>query len=146
MTFNELVTQSAHMEVNYQVTPDVYYSFQRASNDYNPLHTDEAFARRKGFNQRVMYGNILNGFVSHFVGMALPTRDVMIQTQDIQFRKPVFLGDALTLQAEIETTSEAVEIINYKLKFYRQVGGEKPLLIATGHVQIGLLHDKEAEV
>ena len=123
MTFNELVTQSAHMEVNYQVTPDVYYSFQRVSNDYNPLHTDEAFARRKGFNERVMYGNILNGFVSHFVGMALPTRDVMIQTQDIQFRKPVFLGDTLTLKAEIETTSEAVEIINYKLKFYRQMGG-----------------------
>ena len=146
MTFNELVTQSAHMEVNYQVTPDVYYSFQRASNDYNPLHTDEAFAQRKGFNKRVMYGNILNGFVSHFVGMALPTRDVMIQTQDIQFRKPVFLGDTLTLKAEIETTSEAVEIINYKLKFYRQMGGGKSSLVATGHVQIGLLHDKEAEI
>ncbi len=147
MEFQELVEKSKHLEVTYHVTPEIYYSFQRISNDYNPLHTDVAFAERKGFPDRVMYGNILNGFISHFVGMALPSRDVMIQTQDIQFRKPVFLGDSLTLKTEIETMSEAVEVINYKLKFYRETaGGGKPLLIATGHVQIGMLHDKEEKL
>ena len=148
MEFQELVEKSKHLEVTYHVTPEIYYSFQRISNDYNPLHTDVAFAERKGFPDRVMYGNILNGFISHFVGMALPSRDVMIQTQDVQFRKPVFLGDSLTLKTEIETMSEAVEVINYKLKFYRETaaGGGKPLLIATGHVQIGMLHDKEEKL
>lgn len=85
-----------------------------------------------------MYGNILNAFVSHFVGMALPTRDVMIQTQDIQFRKPVYLGDEILLKSSQEDVSEAVEIVNFKLKFYR-IGGAKPELVATGHVQIGTL-------
>ena len=85
-----------------------------------------------------MYGNILNGFVSHFVGMALPSRDVMIQTQDIQFRKPVYLNDTILLKSEIETVSDAVEIINYKLKFYR-VAEPKNVLVASGHVQIGTL-------
>ncbi len=145
MGFNELVEMSKHLEVTYHVTPEIYYSFQRTSNDYNPLHTDVAFAERKGFPERVMYGNILNGFVSHFVGMALPSRDVMIQTQDIQFRKPVYLNDELLLKAEAETVSEAVEIINYKLKFYK-MGGVKPLLVATGHVQIGMLHDKISQL
>lgn len=141
MTFKELAEQSQHIEVNYKVTPEVYYSFQRMSNDYNPLHTDEAFAKKKGFPGCVMYGNILNGWVSHFVGMALPSRDVMIQSQDIQFRKPVYLYDEILLKSEIETISDAVEIINYKLKFYR-IDLEKPQLVATGHVQIGVLKDK----
>ena len=118
MTFKELVEKSQHIEVNYKVTPEVYYSFQRMSNDYNPLHTDEAFAKQKGFSGRVMYGNILNGMVSHFVGMALPSRNVMIQSQDIAFRKPVYLNDEILLKSEIETVSDAVEIINFKLKFY----------------------------
>ena len=142
MDFQELVEKSQTIEVTYHVTPDIYYGFQRISSDFNPLHTDEAFAKRKGFPKRVMYGNILNGFVSHFVGMALPFRDIMIQTQDIQFRKPVFLDDIIILKSSIEKTSAAVEIINFKLKFYRDVE-EKQELIATGHVQIGMLHDKE---
>lgn len=141
MEFQELVEKSQTIEVTYHVTPDVYFGFQRISSDFNPLHTDEAFAKSKGFPERVMYGNILNGFVSHFVGMALPSRDVMIQTQDIQFRKPVYLDDEILLKSSIEEVSEAVEIINYKLKFYR-MGGAKPELVASGHVQIGILKTK----
>jgi len=141
MEFQELVEKSQAIEVTYHVTEDVYFGFQRISSDYNPLHTDEAFAKSKGFPARVMYGNILNGFVSHFVGMALPSREVMIQTQDIQFRKPVYLGDKIILKSSIEKTSAAVEIINFKLKFYRDAE-EKPELVATGHVQIGMLHNK----
>ena len=141
MQFQELLEKSQAIEVTYHVTPEVYFGFQRISSDYNPLHTDEAFAKSKGFPERVMYGNILNGFVSHFVGMALPSRDVMIQTQDIQFRKPVYLNDVILLKSSIEEFSEAVEIINYKLKFYR-MGGEKPELVASGHVQIGILKTK----
>lgn len=141
MEFQELVEKSQLIEVIYHVTPDIYFGFQRISSDFNPLHTDEAFAKSKGFPERVMYGNILNGFISHFVGMALPSRDVMIQTQDIQFRKPIYLNDSVILRSTIEKTSASVKIINFKLKFYRK-GGEKLELIATGHVQIGLLHNK----
>lgn len=143
MTISELAEKSANILYAYKVTPEVYYSFQRCSNDYNPLHTDEAFAERKGFDGRVMYGNILNAFVSHFVGMLLPCREVMIQTQDINYHKPVYLNDVIQLEAGIDTVSEAVNIINYKLKFRRIKEGAKPELVAKGHVQIGLLLDKE---
>lgn len=142
MEFKELVTKSQSLEATYRVTPDSYYSFQRISNDYNPLHTDVSFAQQKGFPDRVMYGNILNAFVSHFVGMVIPSREVMIQTQDIQFRKPVYMGDEILLKATPEDVSEAVEIINFKLKFYRPAE-KKPELIATGHVQIGMLPNKD---
>ena len=138
MTITELAEQTAQLSHVYHVTPGVYDSFQRCSEDMNPLHTDESFAREKGFPGCVMYGNILNAFISHFVGMCLPTPHVMIQSQDISFHQPVFLNDEITLQASVDTISEAVNIINYKLKFYKTVEtGRK--LVAKGHVQIGLL-------
>ena len=138
MTITELAEQTSQLSHVYQVTQKVYDSFLLCSQDMNPLHTDEAFAREKGFEGRVMYGNILNAFISHFVGMCLPTPHVMIQSQDISFHKPVFLNDEITLQAAIDTVSEAVNIINYKLKFYKMNEGSKQL-VAKGHVQIGLL-------
>lgn len=141
MVFQEFVEKSQALEITYHVTREVYNAFQKCSNDMNPLHTQKDFANKKGFPECVMYGNILNAFVSHFVGMALPSPDVMIQTQDIQFRKPVFLDDTITIKATPEDVSEAVEIVNFKLKFYRPAGGEIEL-VATGHVQIGMIHDK----
>ena len=95
-------------------------------------------AKSKGFEGRVMYGNILNAFVSHFVGMLLPSREVMIQSQNINYHKPVYLNDEILLDAGIDIVSEAVNIINYKLKFRRVTDG-KSELVAKGHVQIGLL-------
>lgn len=138
MTINELAEKTQNLSYRYMITPDVYYSFQRCSNDYNPLHTDEVYARSKGFNSPVMYGNILNAFVSHFVGMLLPIREVMIQSQDISYHKPVYLNDQILLEANVDTISEAVNIIVFKLKF-RRIGEGKPELVAKGHVQIGLL-------
>lgn len=140
MTITELASQTAQLSHVYQVTPEVYEYFQRCSQDMNPLHTDEAFAQAKGFKGCVMYGNILNTFISHFVGMCLPTPHVMIQSQDISFHKPVFLNDEITLEAGIDTVSEAVNIINYKLKFYKTTDTGRQL-VAKGHVQIGLLNE-----
>ena len=141
MTIQELAAQSAHITHVYQVTEEVYDHFQRCSLDNNPLHTDPVYANSKGFRGIVMYGNILNAFVSHFVGMLLPSKEVMIQSQDINFHKPVFLNDEIQLESEIDIVSEAVNIINYKLKFRRLTDG-KPELVAKGHVQVGLLKSK----
>lgn len=138
MTITELAEQTARLTHTYYVTQEVYDSFQRCSGDLNPLHTDESFAHGNGFEGCVMYGNILNAFISHFVGMCLPTPHVMIQSQDISFHHPVFLNDEITLQASIDTVSEAVNIINYKLKFYKTIDTGRQL-VAKGHVQIGLL-------
>ena len=139
MNISRLAELSAQIKHIYQVTPEVYFSFQRCSSDFNPLHTDKAFANKKGFDSCVMYGNILNAFISHFVGMMLPSREVMIQSQDICFNKPVFLNDIIELEGTVETVSEAVNIIEYKLKFRRIKEGVKPELVAKGHVLIGLL-------
>ena len=138
MNINQLAKESEKISYLYKVTPDVYYCFQRCSNDYNPLHTDAAFARSKGFNSCVMYGNILNAFISHFVGMLLPTRELMIQAQEINFMRPVYLNDEVELEATVHEVSDGAGMIDYKLRFRRIVEGKNEL-VARGHVKIGLL-------
>jgi acyl dehydratase len=141
MNIQELAEQSAKIVHTYTVSQEVYDNFQRCSHDLNPLHTDQDFAKRKGFQSCVMYGNILNAFVSHFVGMLLPLKEVMILSQDISYHLPVYMNDEIALESSIDTVSEAVNAISYKLKFYRM--GEKRQLVAKGHVQIGLLKGEE---
>lgn len=118
----------------FKIDEHIYRTFQELSGDMNPLHTDEDFAARKGFSGKVMYGNILNAFVSYGIGMALPTPNVMIQTQDIVFRKPVFMGDSLTMEMKTEEVHEAVNVVIIAFKFTN--GDNK--VVAKGHVQIGV--------
>lgn len=117
------------------VTQAVYDGFQQCSGDFNPLHTNQDFAKGKGFPQCVMYGNILNGFVSYFIGMLLPTQEVIIHSQDIMFKNPVFLNDELDFTAKVEDISEVVNTVIFKYTF-RNAAGK---LVARGHVQIGVI-------
>ena len=117
------------------VSPVVYQGFIKLFNDKNPLHTNEEFAKGKGFREKVMHGNILNGFLSYFIGECLPTKDVMIQTQEIKFLKPVYVNDQVTLRAEIEEVYESVNTLEFKYFFENQ----DKVKVARGKIQIGLL-------
>ncbi len=105
------------------------------SKTQNPLHTDRAFAQEKGFSEAVMYGNILNGFISHFIGEALPVKNVIIHAQQIKFFKPFFCGDELTLKAELTDSIVSVNTFIFGFGFFNEAGVE----VARGKVQIGLI-------
>lgn len=117
------------------VNEAVYKAFQQGTGDYNPLHCSEDFAKEKGFPQCVMYGNILNGFLSYFIGMMLPTQDVIIHSQDIAFKNPVFMNDELAFTAKVDDISEAVKAVIFKYTFRNKAGK----VVAKGHIQIGLI-------
>ena len=113
----------------------VYEGFITLFKDRNPLHTDTAFAVAKGFRGAVMHGNILNGFVSFFIGECLPLKNVIIHAQSIKFYLPVYLNDELEFNAEITDFFESVG--TYEFKFYfKNKEGKK---VAKGDIQIGLL-------
>ena len=120
---------------SYDVSPAVYQGFMGLFNDRNPLHTKDSFARQKGFEKAVMYGNILNGFLSHFIGEALPVKNVIIHTQEIKYILPVYLNDRVKLTAEVEDVFDSVKAVAFKFHFENQDGKK----VAKGKIQIGLI-------
>jgi acyl dehydratase len=118
----------------FSLTEDVYKAFQACSRDMNPLHTDEVFAKNKGFRSKVMYGNILNVFLSYFIGEGLPTKDVIIHSQEINYKKPVYLNDTLALKAMVSEIHESVNAVVFKFSFSNQLSE----IVAKGNIQIGV--------
>jgi len=117
------------------ISDEIYSGFIATFNDRNPLHTNQQFALAKGFKDVVMHGNILNGFISYFIGEKLITKDVIIHSQEIQFKNPVFLNDTVVFNAEVNGVYESVNAIEFKFIFKNKL--EK--VIAKGKFQIGLL-------
>jgi 3-hydroxybutyryl-CoA dehydratase len=121
-------------EVNYTITPEVYKVYVEGFADKNPLHTDEEFAKQKGFPSVVMHGGILTGFLSNFIGEQLPIKNVMIQAYKITFVKPVFLHTTVTLKAEITGIFESVHCMEFKYSFECQ-----DVQVCKGDIKIGII-------
>lgn len=119
----------------FSVTKDTHKGFIEIFKDNNPLHTDSHFAQKKGFVDMVMHGNILNGFLSFFIGEKLPTKDVIIHSQEIQFKNPVYLNDKLHFSAEVIGVYASVNAVEFKYSFKNK----DSKIVAKGKIQIGLL-------
>lgn len=117
------------------VSDEVYTGFIALFKDKNPLHTNEGFAMDKGFKGKVMHGNILNGFLSYFIGELLPTKEVIIHSQEIQFKNAVYLNDQLQFKAEVIGFYESVKAVEFKFEFRNA----ESKIAAKGKIQIGIL-------
>ena len=117
------------------VNKETYEGFINVFRDENPLHTDRQFAIDKGFEGVVMHGNILNGFLSYFIGERLPTKNVIIHSQEIQFKNAVYLNDELQFNAEVIGMYESVNAVEFKYKFKNK----NAKIVAKGKFQIGVL-------
>jgi 3-hydroxybutyryl-CoA dehydratase len=117
-----------------------YHGFIRVFNDTNPLHTDDHYAREKGFAEKVMHGNILNGFVSYFIGELLPLKNTIIHSQSIQYRNPVYLDDELLFEAKVEEVFDSVGAVELTYVFRNS---KRNQVSAKGKIQIGILLNKD---
>jgi 3-hydroxybutyryl-CoA dehydratase len=118
----------------FTVSEEVYQGFISIFQDRNILHTDAEYARSKGFEGVVMQGNILNGFLSYFIGELLPVKNVIIHSQEIKYSKPVYLNDTLDFHAEVADVFESVKATEFKYRFEKE--GKA---VAKGKIQIGLI-------
>ncbi|MFT5248466.1 MAG: 3-hydroxybutyryl-CoA dehydratase [bacterium] len=122
-------------EESFVVSKKTHQDFIQLSQDRNPLHNNDDFALSKGFKGIVMHGNILNAFLSYFIGECLPIKDVIIHSQDIQFKNPVYLDDKLNFTALVSGVFESVNAVEFKYYFRNS----QLKVIAKGKIQIGII-------
>ncbi|MEM9649297.1 MAG: hypothetical protein AAF969_12515, partial [Bacteroidota bacterium] len=63
------------------------------------------------------------------------TKDVIIHSQEIQFKNAVYLNDILSFKAEIIGIYESVKAVEFKYSFRNK----EEKIVAKGKIQIGLL-------
>lgn len=120
--------------VEFVVSEADMLAFATLSGDHNPLHTDDDFARSKGFLGRVVYGGLLAAKVSQLIGMRLPGRDSVWTALSLDFRKPLYIGESARVEGTVEAISESGGIVRLKLSLR---AAEKLLAKGKAEVVIG---------
>ena len=102
-----------------QITKEMEDSFRVITGDENPLHKEDDFALEisgGNFKGHAAFGMLTASFYSTVAGMYLPGKYSLIHSFDeISFMKPVFVGDELTVNAEVIDKDEALKMIRLKI-------------------------------
>jgi acyl dehydratase len=88
-------------ELTRVVEQDDIAAFVDAVGDYNPVHSDPAYAAGTPFRVPIAPGIYTAGLISAVIGTELPGPGAIYLSQSLKFVKPVKAGDTITARAEV---------------------------------------------
>jgi 3-hydroxybutyryl-CoA dehydratase len=87
--------------LTHTVTEQDVELFAQATGDRNPVHFDEAYAKKTVFRGRVAHGALLMGYVSAVIGNQLPGPGTIFMGATVRFKAPVRLDDTVTVTCTV---------------------------------------------
>jgi len=129
----EELAPGARSAFAFSISADQMRQFAELSGDHNPLHCETAFAAARHHPGVVVYGGLLVAQVSRLIGMQLPGRDALWTGLDIDFVRPLYVGERAELEAEVTHLSTAVRALELRFRIRRS-----DQTIAKGTAQVSL--------
>ncbi|MGO4572641.1 MaoC/PaaZ C-terminal domain-containing protein [Microvirga sp. 2TAF3] len=103
-TFDELQIGDSASIVRTLTFKDIEL-FAAMSGDVNPAHVDPEFARSDMFHKVVAHGMWGGALISTVLGTKLPGPGTFYLAQTLRFRRPIGLGDTVTVTVKVAQKS-----------------------------------------
>ncbi len=134
LTFEEL-KEGLESSFKVKIGEKEMAAFSELTGDKNPLHTDEKYAISKGFKTRVVFGQLIQSYLSTLAGMYLPGKYSLILSVETRFRKPVYVGESIKITGVVERKIDSQKIIIIKVKIF----GRENILLVEGKMVVKVL-------
>lgn len=122
-----------------EITEEMQGLFTRLSNDVNPLHLNSKFAKKRGFQDRVVYGMLINSFYSTLVGVYLPGKNCLFHEINARFTKPVYIGDRITVVGTVKDIRESTG----RIKLSAEIRKENEMIVNKATLVVGMTQISE---
>ena len=122
-TFDEIgIGESASLTRT--LSKDDIALFAVMSGDVNPAHLDEPYAEHSMFHRIIGHGMWGGALVSAVLGTRLPGPGTIYLGQDLKFRKPVGLGDTITVTVTAKEKRPEKHVVVFDCRCVNQSGDE----------------------
>ncbi len=105
--------------------------FAAVSGDVNPVHLDPEFARNTIFKERVAHGMWSGSLISATLATVIPGPGTVYLEQTLKFKRPVKLGDILTVTITVSRKEEKNRVV-----FDCKVVNQEDLLVVEGEAKV----------
>lgn len=106
--------------------------FAAVSGDHNPVHLDAEYAATTPFKGQIAHGMFTGALISAALAMDLPGPGTVYLGQNLSFRKPVMIGDALTVELKVASKHDSKPIVSLECTVTNQNGK----VVATGEATV----------
>ncbi|MFQ5710431.1 MAG: MaoC/PaaZ C-terminal domain-containing protein [Candidatus Geothermarchaeales archaeon] len=117
-------------------------AFAGLSGDYNPLHTDEEFAKKKIFKGRVAHGLLTLAIAEGLrarLGLLDGTALALLEINNLRFTAPVRAGDTIRLETEVVEKRETRRADRGVVTFRDAVRNQRDETVMESEVSVMLL-------
>jgi acyl dehydratase len=97
----DAMTPGETAQITRVVESDDVARFVDAVGDYNPVHSDPAYAATTMFKEPIAPGIFTAGLISAVIGTELPGPGAIYLSQSLKFVKPVMFGDTITARVAV---------------------------------------------
>ena len=127
-------------EIKRLVTQQNINLYAEASQDFNPIHIDEDFAKKTPFGGTIAHGMLILAYVSEMMTTAFGRSWLVGGKLNIRFRDPARPGDTITVTGKISKLkkNEGQTSINCDVLCSNQEGEA----IITGEATVGVTNDE----
>jgi acyl dehydratase len=138
------------MEKSYTftITKKMHDDFVSLSRSNNPLHTDDDYAKSKGYKERIGYGFLTSALMSRMVGEEIPGYYGRCNGMNVDFHNPVYIGDTLKYTGKLVKVRKSIKQIYIDVEITRidsivedmdySGDGVNNILIAKGQMKAGV--------
>ncbi len=133
---SEVTVDMSLPEVRRVVRQENINLYAKASRDFNPIHLDEAFARKTPLGGTVAHGMLILAYVSEMMTAAFGTAWLASGRLNVRFKAPARPGDTLTVSGKIRRIekSEGCNLIDCDILCQNQK--DEPVIIGEACVKV----------
>ncbi|MEA1884947.1 MAG: MaoC family dehydratase [Thermotogota bacterium] len=114
------------------VTDEKVRTFAKISGDDNPLHVNDEFAAKTRFGKRIAHGILITSFISKVIGRDFPGDGTIYVSQQVKFKRPVFIEDKVSVRIEVLEKNDSKNRIILSTDVYNEQG--KKVIDGTAEV------------
>ena len=115
--------------------------FAKTSGDVNPVHLNDEYAQTTPFKGRIAHGMWSAGLISAGLATVMPGPGTVYLGQNLSFRRPVMLGDELTVNLKVLDKDDKKRFVTVETIVVNQDGktvvqGEAQVMVPAEKIEI----------
>ena len=129
-------------EVKKSVSQENINLYAEASQDFNPIHLDEEFARKTPLGGTIAHGMLVLAYISQMMTVAFGQSWLSSGKLNVRFRAPARPGDTITVSGKIRKIDkgEGQTLVNCHVLCSNQEGES----VITGEAEVGVKNDENS--
>lgn len=88
--------------------------FSKTSEDFNPVHLDKEYAEKSRYKGQIVHGLMAASLFSGLFGTKLPGMGCVYKSQNIRFKRAIYIGDEVEAKVEVLSVSVKDKLVMFK--------------------------------